>query len=65
MVEYLDIIINSLEYMIFYLVLLISILMSFALLMHQLYGSSVYEFSTIYNSLVYILGYMMGNNDKM
>lgn len=50
--------------MVFYLILLISVLMSFSLFLYFMYGSAVFEAANIGRALVYILGFMFGSNDK-
>lgn len=50
--------------MVFYLVLLSAVLMSFALFIYFMYGSAVYEASTILSALVYVIGFMFGSNDR-
>jgi len=64
LIQYLDIILNVVEYMVFYLVLLSAVLMSFALFIYFMYGSAVYEASTILSALVYVIGFMFGSNDR-
>ncbi|CAD8161174.1 unnamed protein product [Paramecium pentaurelia] len=64
LVSYLEIILNVIEYMIFYLVLLAAILISFSLFFYFQYGSQIFITSTIGRSLSYILGFMIAQNDQ-
>ncbi|CAD8080526.1 unnamed protein product [Paramecium sonneborni] len=64
LVSYLEIILNVIEYMIFYLVLLAAILISFSLFFYFQYGSQIFITSSIGRSLSYILGFMIAQNDQ-
>ncbi|CAD8081957.1 unnamed protein product [Paramecium sonneborni] len=64
LVSYLEIILSVVEYMIFYLVLLAAILLSFSLFFYFQYGSQIFITSTIGRSLSYILGFMIAQNDQ-
>jgi hypothetical protein len=63
--NFLQIIINVLEYMFFYLILLASILLAFAILGNFVYYDLIYAFSTISRTMVTLIGMILGDNDNL
>lgn len=56
----LQIIMNVMDYLLFYLILITSIIFAFAFLANFIYGHQIQEFSTFYDTVVTLIGMMMG-----
>ena len=54
--------------MIFYIILLITIILAFSMLINYIYGSYINEFSTFFYTIIILVGMMLSTNtvaDKM
>jgi hypothetical protein len=57
--DYMQIVVGIVDYMMFYLVLLISLLIAFSMLINYIYGNEISEFSSFTRTLIVIIGMIL------
>jgi hypothetical protein len=62
---YLVIIMNVVQYLISFFILILAMIFAFTEFLYFKFGNSISEFATFYNSFNYVYGMFIGVNDKV